>query len=209
MALVVQQKGRQGQANYVFYKLAAAETLSSCNASGTPALLASGPCVFNDVTVGNTNIPNRAGFSAANGPGYDEATGLGSVNVTNLISKWSTAISNASTTTLSLNHGTAVNITHGQSVPVSIMVAAKTSGLSVVPVGDVSLIASTSTGGGADGFTLDGTGKFTGSTSLLPGSPVVSGNPVAYNVTAHYAGDVAFLPSDSIPVSVIVRGPLS
>jgi len=202
MALVVQQKGRQGQANYVFYKLAASETLSSCNASSTTGLPNSA-CVFNDVTAGNTNIPGKTGFAAT--VGYDEATGLGSVNVSNLISKWSTAISNASTTTLSLNGGTAVNITHGQSVPVSITVAAKTTGLNVVPVGDVSLLANTSTSGGIDAFTLDGTGKFTGSTTLLPGSPVVSGNPVAYNVTAHYAGDTAFLASDSTPVSVIVR----
>jgi len=203
MALVVQQKGRQGQANYVFYKLAASETLSSCNASGTPALMASGPCVFNDVTAGNTNIPGKTGFAAT--VGYDQATGLGSVNVTNLLSKWSTAISNASATTLSLNNGTAVNITHGQSVPVNIAVAAKVAGLTVVPIGDVSLITNTPTGQGADAFTLDGTGHFTGSTSLLPGSPIVSGSPVAYNVTAHYAGDGAFLPSDSSPVSVIVK----
>src|SRR5258706_7663345 len=212
MALVVQQKGRQGQANYVFYKLAAAETLSSCNSSGTPALLASGPCVFNDVTVGNTNIPNRAGFSAANGPGYDEATGLGAVHVTNLISKCRTAISKSSTTTLSLSTSPATNpvtITHGQSANVAIAVTATTPGLNVVPVGDVSLIASTSTGGGADAFTLTPSGTFSGSTSLLPGSPVVSGSPVAYNVKAHYAGDVAFLPSDSTPVSVIVRPELS
>lgn len=197
MALVAQQKGRQGQANYVFYKLAASETLSSCNASGTPALLASGSCIFNDVTVGNTNIPGQTGFSAT--VGYDQATGLGSVNVTNLISKWSTAITKASTTTLSLNNGTAVSITHGLSVPVSITVAAKVAGGSVVPVGDVSLIASTSTGQGVDAFTLTPNGTFAGSTSQLPG------NPVAYNVTAHYAGDLAFLPSDSAPVSVIVK----
>jgi subtilase family serine protease len=209
MALVVQQKGRQGQANYVFYKLAAAETLSSCNASGTPALLASGPCVFNDVTAGNTNLattPIKTGFAAT--VGYDQATGLGSVNVTNLISKWNTAISNASMTTLSLSTSPATNpvtITHGQSVNVTIAVTATTPNLTVVPVGDVSLIASTSTGGGADAFTLLPNGTFSGSTSLLPGSPVVSGNPVAYNVKAHYAGDVAFLPSDSIPVSVIVK----
>jgi hypothetical protein len=211
MALVVQQKGRQGQANYVFYNLASKEatstspTLASCNGSSTTSLPNSA-CVFNDVTSGNTNIPGRTGFAAT--PGYDQATGLGSVNVTNLISKWNTAIVNSSKTTLSLSTSPAtspVTITHGQSVNVAITVAATSTGLNVVPVGDVSLIANTSTGGGADGFTLDGTGKFTGSTSLLPGSLVVSGNPVAYNVTAHYGGDVAFLPSDSTPVSVIVR----
>ena len=45
MALVNQQTGsRQGNANYVFYKLAAKDTLSSCNASSSPA----SSCIFHD-----------------------------------------------------------------------------------------------------------------------------------------------------------------
>src|SRR5207245_6746357 len=45
MALVDQKMGsRQGQANYVLYKLAAKETLSQCNASNTSGLPA-GSCV--------------------------------------------------------------------------------------------------------------------------------------------------------------------
>ena len=199
MALVVQQKGRQGQANYVFYKLAAGETLFSCNGSGTPALLASGACVFNDVTVGNTNIPGKTGFAAT--VGYDQATGLGSVNVTNLISKWSTAISKASTTTLSLNNGTVVHITHGTSIPVGITVAAKLPATGT-PTGDVSLITNASTGQGADAFTLTNGSIPAGSTTtLLPGG--------SYNVTAHYAGDGTFLASDSSPVSVVVNPEVS
>jgi hypothetical protein len=199
MALVVQQKGRQGQANYVFYKLASSETLAACNASNLPPAAPpnASTCVFNDVTSGSTNIPGATGFNAT--VGYDQATGLGSVNVTNLISKWSTAISHPSATTLSLNNGTAVSITHGQPVPVSITVTGNPTVASLVPVGDVSLIASTSTSGGVDGFTLDGMGHFTGSTTLLPGSSV------PYTVHAHYAGDVAFLASDSTPVSVTVN----
>src|SRR5262249_51877286 len=60
MALVVQQYGRQGQANYVLYRLAAAETLLQCNASNTSNPPAS-TCVFNDVTKGNNAVPGEPG----------------------------------------------------------------------------------------------------------------------------------------------------
>ena len=202
MALVVQKTGaRVGIANYALYKLAASETLSSCNGSGTPALLVSGPCIFNDTTVGNTNIPEvnplETGFSA--GVGYDEATGLGSVNVTNLVNQWHTAIANSTTTTFTLNNGTAVNVTHGKSVPVNITVApvAPATG---APTGDVSLVANSNTDAGVDGFALTpGTTNSTviSSTSLLPGG-------TSYQVHAHYEGDGTFLGSDSSPVTVTV-----
>ncbi len=200
MALVVQKTGeRQGQANYVLYKLAGGETLSSCNGSNTTTLPI-GTCIFNDTTSGNTNIPGESGFVA--GPGYDETTGLGSVNVTNLLQQWNTAIVKGSTTTLTLNNSTAVNITHGQSIPVSITVAAKVPATGT-PTGDVSLIAGSTTGQGAGKFTLaNGSTPAGSATTLLPGSPVPGGS---YSVTAHYAGDGAFLASDSAAVSVIVN----
>jgi subtilase family serine protease len=192
MALVVQVAGRQGQANYVFYKLAAGETLSSCNGSNTTTA-PNNTCIFNDTTVGNTNIPGETGFTA--GTGYDEATGLGSVNVSNLVSQWGTAIVKASTTALTLNNGNPVTITHGQSVPVSITVSAKAPATET-PTGDISLIANSSTGQGADGFTLTG-GAVNTSTIFLPGG--------TYGVTAHYAGDGTFLGSDSNTVNVTVN----
>jgi hypothetical protein len=199
MALVVQKTGeRQGQANYVIYKLAGGETLSSCNGSSTATLPIS-TCIFNDTTSGNTNIPGETGFTA--GPGYDETTGLGSVNVTNLVNQWHTAIVNASTTTLTLNNSTAVNITHGQSVPVSITVAAKAPATGT-PTGDVSIIAGSTTGQGVGRFTLTNGSTPGATTTLLPGSPIPGGS---YSVTAHYAGDGTFLASDSAPVSVIVN----
>ena len=200
MALVVQKTGeRQGQANYVLYKLAGGETLTSCNGSNTTTLPI-GTCIFNDTTSGNTTIPGESGFLA--GPGYDETTGLGSVNVTNLLNQWNTAIVSGSTTTLSLNNSNAVNITHGQSVPVSITVAAKAPATGN-PTGDVSLIAGSTTGQGAGKFTLTNGSTPAGSTTtLLPGSPVPGGS---YSVTAHYGGDGTFLASDSAPVSVIVN----
>jgi hypothetical protein len=197
MALVFQKTGaRQGQANYVFYNLAAKETLASCNGSNTttPPMLST--CIFNDTTVGNTNITGETGFAA--GTGYDEATGLGSVNVSNLVNQWHTAIMNGSTTMLSMNNGTAVNIPHGTSIPVNITVAA-VAPVTGTPTGDVSLIAqlpSTSTGQGMDHFTLTNTGSISSTTTLLPGG--------SYAVKAHYAGDGTFLGSDSTSVNVTV-----
>ncbi len=198
MALVVQKTGeRQGQANYVLYKLAGGETLSSCNGSNTATPPIS-TCIFNDTTSGNTTIPGETGFTA--GTGYDETTGLGSVNVTNLLNQWNTAIVKASTSTLTLNNLNA--FTHGQPVPFSVTVAAKAPATGT-PTGDVSLIAGLTTGQGAGKFTLTNGSTPPGSTTtFLPGSPVPGGS---YSVTAHYAGDGTFLASDSAPVSVIVN----
>ena len=109
MALVVQKVGRVGNANYALYKLAASEPPTTpansplCNGSSTT--LSASTCIFNDVTVGNTNIPEvnpkETGFVA--GVGYDKATGLGSVNVSNLVNNWSTAVVATTTTILTLN----------------------------------------------------------------------------------------------------------
>ncbi len=190
MALVVQKTGaRQGQANYVLYKLAANETLANCNASGTATPLnnSTDNCIFNDVTSGNTNIPGETGFTA--GVGYDEATGLGSVNVSNLVNQWNSIRVNASTTTLSLNNGNPVNVTHGTAVPVNITVAPSTMGAGT-PTGDVSLISSSATFQGTDGFTLSN-GAVSSSTVMLPGG--------TYGVTAHYEGDATFNGSNSAP----------
>ena len=92
MALVNQKmNSRQGQANYVLYKLAAAENLAQCNASNTSTPPAS-TCVFNDVTVGNNAVPGEVGYGTSgaayqSGVGYDLASGLGSVNVSNLVNR--------------------------------------------------------------------------------------------------------------------------
>ncbi len=97
MALVVQADGRQGQANYILYPLAAAETLGNCNASNT-AVLPLSNCIFNDVTLGNNDVPGEIDYGSANADyqatfGYDLTTGLGSVNVANLVNNWSSSIS--------------------------------------------------------------------------------------------------------------------
>jgi len=104
MAMILQQnKGlRQGLANPVFYKMAAAESTSACN---TSTVAAGNSCYFYDITQGsNAQVctpgdPNctaitagdkyavLSGYSAETG--YDEATGLGTMNVANIVNNWS------------------------------------------------------------------------------------------------------------------------
>jgi subtilase family serine protease len=211
MALVDQQMAnlnpglgpRQGQADYVLYRLAASQnaTLPQCNASNTTTLPAS-TCIFNDITFGNNAVPGELnyGLSTADyqaGVGYDLATGLGSVNVANLVNQWNSVTFLPTATALTLSP--TVNITHGSSVSVDISVS-PSSGTGN-PSGDVSLLAAT----GAifnmqtalDFFTLSGASTVVSSTSQLPG-----GGP--YNVTAHYAGDATYAPSTSNPVAITV-----
>jgi hypothetical protein len=188
--------GRQGLANYVLYRLAAtqADYPAKCNGSSTAAPPAAA-CIFNDVTVGNNVVPGEVGTQYQATAGYDQATGLGSVNIGNLITNWNTVTFNPTTTTLGPNPlGT---FTHGQPVTVNIAVTPNTG--TGTPSGDVSLLAGTGlvTAQTAAGrFTLDGTGKVASSTSLLPGG--------TYNVTAHYAGDATYAPSDSTGIPVII-----
>jgi uncharacterized protein (TIGR03437 family) len=106
MAMVVQNtQSRQGNPNPVFYKLAAQQTATACNASEVP----SNACIFHDVTLGTIAMPCArgspncvvtsprdqygilSGFDA--GVGYDLATGLGSVDAFNLVtaSGWGTS----------------------------------------------------------------------------------------------------------------------
>jgi len=207
MALVDEKTGsRQGNANYILYKLAA-QSGASCNSSNG----AGTNCVFYDVTNGTIAMPCATGSPNCNtanpgdqfgvlsgystGTGYDLATGLGSVNANNLVKAWTTANAalKSSSTSLTLNSGSAVNITHGQSVPVSITVT----GTPGTPTGNVSLIANTGTDGteGVQGFTLS-SGAASGTTNALPGG--------SYTVLAEYAGDASFHGSSSSTTSVTV-----
>jgi hypothetical protein len=195
MALVDQQmspNSRQGQADYVLYKLAATEkNLSQCNASKPPA----STCIFNDVTVGNNAVPGEVNYGQSNAQyqstvGYDLATGLGSVNVTNLVNQWNTVTFKPTTTTLSVSPTT---ITHGQPANVDITVA----GSGGIPTGDVSLIASTVGWQKGVGFFALSGGVVSKPTNLLPGGQ--------YMLTAHYPGDNTYASSDSAafgPVTV-------
>ena len=202
MALVNQKTGsKQGQANYVLYRLAAQETLASCNASSATAPPAS-TCIFNDVTVGNNAVPGEVGYGTPTAEyqstvGYDRATGLGSVNVANLVNGWGTARSVVSATTLSITPST--NVTHGTPLDVTISVA-PTPPATGSPTGDVALIGDFSTVSSISGetevaqLTLSNSTASSASVNQLPGG--------TYNLQAHYEGDATFVPSDSTAVKV-------
>jgi hypothetical protein len=219
MALVVQRNGgaRQGNANYVFYPLAA-QSGTSCNSDSTAVSQTS--CAFYDTSVGNISVACLAGSpncsnttTSGHGilvdpnstttpawtttPGYDRATGLGTVNVANLANQWSSVGFGPTTTTLSLSTATQtsppITLTHGQPVSFNISVTSD----SGTPTGAVSLLGSPNNAShGIDFATLSG-GAASGSTIFLPGG--------SYGVTAHYAGDGKFGSSNSTPVQVTVN----
>ncbi len=220
MAMVNQAHGRQGNANYVFYPLAAGANTCASNvlASSNTA------CIFYDTQVGNNSVickggspncsstsPGQYGIIVSNSAaayattsGFDLATGLGSVNVANLVNHWKSNFT-PDTITLSLTPNAPATLTtlvHGQ--PVNYAIKVSTS--SGTPTGDASLIAKTgsySNGNGGNGigpFTLNG-GSASGSTIMLPGG--------SYNVAAHYAGNGTFQANDSSPGIPVVVSPES
>jgi subtilase family serine protease len=120
-ALIDEKYGPQGEADYVYYNLAAQQNADGygCNSSapGGPG----STCIFNDITNTNSLVPDTNGVPCQGGspdcpasvlsycqsnpaecppgvlpnfptgPGYDLATGLGSVNALNLFNAWDTA----------------------------------------------------------------------------------------------------------------------
>ncbi len=203
---------RQGNANYVLYKLAA-QSGATCNS--TTAAATGNTCIFYDITKGNNSVPcwpntPNCGAGALNSygvltdpnnpnnpawtttAGYDMATGLGTLNANNLVNAWSAATFTPSTTTLT--NLSPVSVVHGQAVNVSATVAAQ--GGSGTPTGTVALMAAPAGKTvSVDDFALNN-GTAAGTTTLLPGG--------TYNVTAHYPGDSSFGASDSAPVQVTV-----
>jgi hypothetical protein len=213
------QSNRQGNANYVFYKLAATEysnasTLAACNSSSA----ASGnSCVFYDISQGANVVP--CGFPSPlspgctitnsndelgllNGytatPGYDLASGLGSVNAYNLATSWNSASSTFfdSQTTLT---PTSVSGTYGMPFPVSITVAA-VSGQTGTPTGNTSVVlgrgASLVSGLTGGPFTLNSSGQATGQITGLPAG--------TDTIAASYSGDTTFSGSTSTGTQVTI-----
>jgi hypothetical protein len=183
MALIVQKtNSRQGQANFVLYPLAAGQNAANCNASGPPQ----SQCIFNDVTVGNNNVPGQTGFPAT--PGYDLATGWGSVNAANLAANWGNVTFRSTLTTLQVS---STNLTHGQPVTASVTVVPGAG--TGTPTGDVALLA------GAQAVNLGdlSNGTISGMVDVLPGG--------TYAVSASYGGDGTFGASISPGVSITIH----
>src|SRR3984957_9868644 len=219
MALVNQKTGeRQGNANYVFYKMAATAA-NNCNSS-TVSATGTNNCIFYDIPAGSTiampcvaGSPNctvttagdqngvLSGFST--GAGYDLATGLVSVNVANLVNQWSTYAGQFKGSKFSaFTLGPPATITHGQPISVAATVVAQSG--SGIPTGTISLIAETGTSasqqqGGQQLFVLsNGSVPANTTTDFLPGG-------TSYTVTAQYSGGGTFPASTSSPVTVTVN----
>ena len=196
MALVQEQTGsRQGNANFVLYKLAALHPTAfhdvpAGSTNSMPCAQGSPDCRIATTgdTIGLLTIPSTTTPGYSTTTGYDLATGWGSVDAAVLVTDWSSVTFTPTTTTLSLT--VPAGFVHGQSATVHITVAPTTG--SGTPSGDVSLVAP---GQGIDGFTLSN-GAVSSTTTQLPGG--------TYAVTAHYAGDGTFGASDSAPVTVTV-----
>jgi subtilase family serine protease len=202
MAMVNQKTGhRQGNANFVFYKLAAGENLTNCNSDSST--LPAGGCIFNDVTFGSNSVPCVAGspncttesqsvpigvLTGYNSTvGYDLTTGLGSVNVANLVNNWKSITFTPTTTSLSVHPN---SIVHGQGVKIGIDVDAQ----SGTPTGQVAL--ENNGRNQAGDFTLDPNGTVNATTHALPGGQS--------SLIARYGGDPTFAHSESNSQTVSV-----
>ena len=217
MALINQKTGeRQGNPNYVLYKIAATAS-NVCNSSNVTS---GNSCIFYDTPSGSTiampcanGSPNctvktsgdqygvLSGFATSSG--YDQATGLGSVNVTNLVNQWSTysgAFKGSKFSAFTV--GPPATNTHGQPIAVAASVVPQSG--SGTPTGSVVLVANN--GASASGQQIapqilqltNGSLPAGTTTDFLPGGK-------SYSLTAHYSGDATFAPSDSTPVTVTVN----
>ncbi len=228
MALVNQYQaahggtGRQGNANYVLYSLVK-KAGASCTSSATEAAT----CIFNDVTKGNSVLPNggvgvgtnsvpctggtpncSASVASATGVLVDPAhptveawtVGAGYDLATGL---GSVNVSNLATQWKTVNRvATTTTLTLSKTTGITHGTGENVAvNITVTPTsatGSVSLIAKL-----ADG-TTQGLDQFT-----LASGKVVNGTTSSlpggtYTVTAHYAGDGTNAPSDSAAVSVTV-----
>jgi hypothetical protein len=199
MAMVNQQMAttnnnpgeRQGNANYVLYKLAKQQPTAFHDvASGTIAM----PCATGSTNCKTSTTGHAYGLLSGYNTtaGYDLATGLGSVDATNLVAKWNSVTLLPSVTTLS--NVTPTTLTHGQAVSFTVSVKPQTG--TGTPTGLISLEGgATNSSQGIAGFNLSN-GSVTGSTHLLSGG--------SYSLIAHYPGDSTYAPSDSAAIPVTV-----
>ena len=207
MALVNQQYGRQGQADFVLYPLAkqypaafhdvAVGTNSQpCNvgttSTGIPALdciAVSNPITVDDSTYG-TAVEGQIGtgttpeYNAT--AGYDLASGLGSVDASVLLTDWSKVSFTPTTVTLtpsstSFTHGTSITVS-GSVTPASGTASGNVALMtdSTEPVQQAQGLPQASTDGTTGTFALTN-GSYSGSVNYLPGG--------TYNVWGQYSGD--------------------
>jgi subtilase family serine protease len=230
MALINQNNGRQGNANPVFYKIAAIGG-QSCNSSTTP-LTGSATCSFYDITKGNNSVPCAANSPAGTSPNCSSTTaGTNGVLVSpasTTTPAWTTAagsgalpgydlatgLGSVNVTNLATQWPTAVGKFTGTTTSLTV-----NGGTSTVTVTHGTAVTAKVTVAPSSG-----TATPTGDVALLAptavnggvGDSTLSGGTVtitgvilpggSYNLNARYAGDTTFASSTSTPgVPVMVN----
>ncbi len=210
---LLQQKtaSKQGNINYVLYRLAASQYGNDIGACDSSTVGGDNSCMFYDVTQGTNSVPCYSfgydcvvndgadmygvlpGFDA--GVGYDMATGIGSVNAYNLIHGWSTAAATFLPTVTTLT-GSGTTFSYGTPLDLAITVNG-TSPDAGTPTGDVGITSNIQIPNKqfVAGSSLDNGGAAL-HTEMLPGG--------TYQLSAHYTGDATFAPSDSAPLQITV-----
>ena len=214
MALVNQQYGRQGQADFVLYPLAkqfpaafhdVTVGSNSVPCEISPSLTPNCIAVSSPITVTETNS-NGSTFNLTEGQigntttstaeynagvGYDLASGLGTVDANVLVNDWNKVTFAKTGTTLQVAPST--TFAHGTAITVSGNVTTA----SGTPTGDVALMADSTEPlqQGQTFFTLSN-GAYTGSVNYLPGG--------TYNIWTQYGGDANNAMSNSAKTQVTV-----
>ncbi|MGH9586900.1 MAG: protease pro-enzyme activation domain-containing protein, partial [Acidobacteriaceae bacterium] len=193
MSLVVGKYGRQGQANYVLYPLAAqypavfhdvtnGTNSVPCAMGSTNCIAVSNPINLNGVVEGQIGSGATPEYNA--GAGYDLATGLGSVDAALLVNDWGNVQFAASNVTMTPSQTT---FTHGTAISISGTVTGTS------PTGTVALMTDSAEPGqqtqgiapwlsGDPGVFTVTSGSFSGSNvNYLPGG--------TYNIWGRYSGD--------------------
>ncbi len=203
MALVDQQHGPQGQADFVLYPLkkqfpAAFHDITvgtnsvPCAAGSNDCISVANPVVFSGTTEGQIGTGTTPDYNAA--AGFNLATGLGSVDASQLIEDWGNVHFQSTQTTLSSPTAGGV-YTHGSPVAIQGQVAASSG---QTPSGAVAIMSDSAMPlqQGLSALALS-SGAFGASTYSLPGG--------TYHLWAQYSGDGANGPSASPQVQITVN----
>jgi hypothetical protein len=216
---------RQGNPNFFYYPIAAAQNETACD-SDTYLTTGTSACGFHDIQTGNTFTPastkntTEVGWPA--GVGFDLATGLGSPDAANLAALWSTVKYYPTTVGFNVvdedsssSQVQPIVITHGDYLSLTINVfpvdgsgnpnlgVSDSSGNEILPSGDVGIIAQEANSQGGVGFYTVTTPAGQNGTGCANNE-----NPPAPGVTA--SGTLCFgVPGDGNPYDSLEGGALN
>ena len=222
MALINQNNGRQGNANPVFYEIAAIGG-QSCNSSTTP-LTGSATCSFYDITKGNNSVPCAANSPAGTSPNCSSTTaGTNGVLVSpasTTTPAWTTAagsgalpgydlatgLGSVNVTNLATQWPLAVGNFHATTTTLTVNGSTSTA---AITHGTAATVKVTVTSTSAGTITGDvgllaptsvnggiGDGPLSGGVATITGVILPGGT---YNLNARYGGDTTFASSTSAP----------